>query len=182
MPTAMVLGGAGCVWNDAKRAQELFTPDLVIAVNDMITLWTGKLDLVASLHPEGFKQWFKDRRDLGLECKFTAWSQRDHAHGAGRVPIREVERVTEDWGGSSSMLAVKVVLVEYNCTRVVVCGAPLDAGAGHVKRKRRWEDAPNYQNAWIKRRKILQPFVRSMSGWSMHLLGGLPTAEWLAGA
>lgn len=177
MPRLLVLGGAACVFEDAARAQDLGTFDAVMAINDAIAKWPGPIDYAVTLHPEKFGGWFRAREHAGFPGRPVRWAHK--LNPAGRVDLPP-ERATDDWAGSSTLLGVKIGLLEEGFARIVVAGAPMDGGP-HVGAPAddRWVDFGTFRPAWVRRREQLLPFVRSMSGWTAALLGE-PTTDWLA--
>jgi hypothetical protein len=55
----------------------------------------------------------------------------------------------------------------------------MDAESGHYNAKGPWKEAERHHKAWEGHIPNLKPFVRSMSGWTMRLLGGRPDEAWL---
>lgn len=169
MPTALILGGAESVWDEAERALKLFTPDAVAAVNDSIPRWPHRLDYAITLHPSKMENWVKDRRNKGLNVDCELWAHKRHGNS--------VHRVTDDWAGSSGLFAVKILMQE-GFGGIVLAGVPMDKQGGHIVRKTQWVSADMFRKGWLKHQCEIAPFVRSMSGWTKELFGP-PTAEWL---
>lgn len=171
---ALILGGAEGMWEEAARARELFTPDLVIATNHAGRDLEGPLDHWASFHVELFPMWIEARRRAGRPDAGTLWS-------ANRRPasckIPDLRRVA-NWGGSSGLLAVTVGL-ELGCTHMVLAGVPLDYTKGHYDNPKPWRDGANYRRGWLKHEPLFRGKVRSLSGWTAELCGR-PDPEWLA--
>lgn len=166
MPTALVIGGAECAWDDAYRALELFKPDAFAVVNDMLGRWPLRIDYGCTLHPDKLGEFLRGRRG---PLPYQIWSHRAH---------KNAQRRTTDWAGSSGLFAVKV-LREENFDAIVVAGVPMVDKAGHIVRKETWPNANMFRGGWKKRFGEIEPYVRSMSGWTMELLGP-PTPEWLS--
>lgn len=173
--TALVLGGAMCVWEDADSAMCLFTPDAVAAVNNVGITWPGHLDHWFTLHPEKTDSWpgivvaLKQREAAGLNRPRT-WSHRMEPG---------IDSTSRDHSGSSGLFAaMKMIDLGF---KVVLAGVPMDSRARfHDSDKRRkWEAYSSYVSGWNKKRSVLLPHVRSMSGWTRQILGH-PTKEWLA--
>jgi hypothetical protein len=61
MPIALIVGGAECVWEDVEAAKKLFTPDTVVAINDM-GMYVEEAEHWASMHPEKMNKWVRFRR------------------------------------------------------------------------------------------------------------------------
>ena len=176
MRTALVLGDAKCVWEDAERALEMFEPDAIAATNNMGIKWPGRVDYWCTLHVPKCKDWvgisaaIKQRVSAGLN-RPQVWSHRANP-GAG------VDRFTgADWAGSTGALCVKVLRGE-GFDRIVLAGVPMNREGGHFYDDAPWKSAHAYQNGWRRRLPEIASFVRSMSGWTQELLGA-PTPEWL---
>ncbi len=165
-----MIGGADCVWEDIKQARTLFEPDAYFVINDMVPLWSGPCDYVCSLHSEKVAEWLRSRTRNGYPGIGEVWCHKK----VGNAPV---DRLIPDWAGSSGLFACKVALQE-KFDRIVVCGVPLDAAQNHIDRKRPWHAANAFRGGWKTRKKLIAPYVRSMSGWTKDLLGG-PTADWL---
>ena len=174
---ALVLGGAACVTDDAERALKLFEPDAVAAINDMIARWRGKIDYAVTLHPEKLDFWIKHRGIWGGDPgQFACWSHAYKSPLARRQFLTET-RTTSDWGGSSGLMAVKVLLQE-GFDKIVLAGVPMERTAGHVAKPGEWPQARAYQKAWKRRVPEIAWATRSMSGFTRDILGE-PTEEWL---
>jgi hypothetical protein len=173
--TALVLGDATCVHEDAARALAMFTPDAIAATNNIGISWPSRIDYWCTLHPRPCPDWpgivvaMERRRAAGLNRPQT-WA---HA------PSEGIDRTTTDWHASSGGLCVKV-LREEGFERIVLAGVPMNAEGGHFYDARPWLQAHRYQAGWTNKIKIIRPFVRSMSGWTKELLGE-PSPDWIAG-
>ena len=164
MLRGLVLGGGLCVWKDAEAALALFEPDAVIAINDMIPRWPGPIDYACSLHDDKIARWKASRPGNKL---YQVWS---------RKRSKGIDRVTNDWGGSSGLYACKILMQE-GFDRIVLAGVPMVPAEKNVARNQVWNAAKSYRKAWERHAEIKQ-FVRSISGWTKDLLG-YPTPEWL---
>lgn len=180
MATCLILGGAACVWKDAKLALRMFTPDVVIAINDMIAQWPTRIDYACTLHPEKLAQWLADRKANGYSAVTETWSHRNQAALRGGAQYPAVKHVAVDWSGSSGLFAVKVARLE-KLAPIILAGVPLVNTESHFVRERPWGAASAFHGGWRKRQKEIAPYVRSMSGWTAELLGK-PTVGWLQDA
>ncbi len=169
MLTALILGGASGVWEEAAEARRLFTPGLLIATNHAGRDNPEPVDHWVSFHVELFPRWIAERARKGLPPAGQLWTAQRRI--ATDLDVRRVA----NWGGSSGLLAVTVAL-ELGCERIVLCGVPLDASA-HYDSPESWREFGNYRKAFITRQTQMTA-VRSMSGWTRQLLGA-PTGEWL---
>jgi hypothetical protein len=170
MAVALVIGGAECVWNDAKEALSMFTPDAVFVTNDMIAHWPTRLDYAVTLHPEKIVEWIRRRKIAGFSEPGEIWA---HHMRSGQI----VQRSTPDWGGSSGLFAVKIALEE-GFDGIVLAGVPMVPEAKHFVRKSDWVAGHSFKKAWSNHLEAIKPKTRSMSGLTKELLGG-PTAKWL---
>lgn len=174
MKTALVLGGADCLYGDVQWALRLFTPDHIIATNNAGRDHIGELEHWASMHPEKMEGWAKERNRMGRPRAGTMWRPRHKLPPNGMV-MREVP----SWGGSSGLLAVTVALLPLECTHVVCAGCPLESERAHFDDRRPWGEAARYRGAWQKHFPTMRNRVKSMSGWTRQLLGP-PDGEWFA--
>lgn len=176
---AVVLGTGRSVWDDLHYKFALEERMGVIAVNNMILHFKGRVHHGVSLHPEEPILWSQLRRFYQCEASHVV----THSY---RIPeafkacdyIWDIEGA---YAGTSSLLAVMVGLaLGYN--KIVLAGVPLD-GAGHFydppQTETRQFTSSSVQSEWIKAAQLwLAGRVRSCSGWTQELLGG-PDARWL---
>lgn len=89
--------------------------------------------------------------------------------------------ITMDWhGGSSALEAVKMA-IEMGYRKIVMCGVPLDKTGNSIRgygNSKTGDDYTRFLKAWEKRYDDIAPFVKSMSGQTMKLLGK-PSRKWL---
>lgn len=174
MTVALVLGGAQCVWDDARAALELFQPEAVTAIKRMIADWPTEIHYAVTLHEKATKNWLgldatlKERARNGYPGTFEVWSHR-------KMP--GATHWTADLGGSSSLLATKIMRMKD--FKVVLAGVPMNALPHYANAKLPWTSYDRFRKEWEKRQQELAPFVRSMSGWTREFFGP-PTLEWLA--
>src|SRR5262249_42521853 len=135
MLKALILGGSDKVFEEAEAAQKLFTPDAIFVINDMIALWPGRVDYICSLHPEKIEDWLQNRkvRGFAIDNGFEVWAHKKQAFRA-KAEFKGIDKVTDDWAGSSGLFATKVALQE-GFQKVVLAGIPMERNHGHVKRK-----------------------------------------------
>lgn len=167
---ALVLGSAGTLEADRAAALQLFEPDVVIACNHAARDEPGRVDHWATMHPEQFPSWLAVRAAAGREPAGRLWHARHHVSAVDSTPI-------ESWGGSSGLLCVAVAF-EIGCSHVVLAGVPMVKMSRHYDDARPWMEARRYWPVWERRRPLLEPRVRSMSGWTCDLLGA-PTRDWI---
>lgn len=178
-PTALILGGSDKVWQEARMALELFEPDAIFAIKDMIEHWPGRIDYAISLHPERLKDQALKRAANGYPFGYQTWSHQKMRGGNPRgAPLPDVDKVMEDWAGSSGLFAVQVAL-QQGFKKIVLAGIPMDGTGNHFIRRRQWQTAHQFAKAWRKHSNALRGRVRSMSGWTADEFGR-PNREWLA--
>jgi hypothetical protein len=160
--TALVLGGASCIWRDLASLGR-WAPDLVIATNDAGTVYPHRIDAWATLHPEKLVGWRLDRWRNGGNGDYLTWSRRNP---------ELVDRILTGWNqGSSGMFAVGVAL-EMGAERVILAGVPMQAEAAHFFDPAPWDAVHHHRDAWEKRADQMRGRVVSCSGWTRELLGG----------
>jgi len=193
MRTALVLGGAACLWDDIHAfwglhgfdpaPGNLVAPEKpwqgVVACNDAGAEWPGALDAWVTLHPR-----FWDRK--GWKAKRAANgfppARAYYAHEAARPPVPDDVTVTDylfpgqDKSGSSGLFAAKVALIDLGFDRAVLCGIPLTR-TPHFFGGEPWRSAENYRRQWLTVPEEYRARMRSMSGWTAVLLGRPETAK-----
>lgn len=183
MSTALVLGGAACVWRDIEAALDLGEFDGVVACNDVAAAWPGELDGMVSLHGDKLGLWSERRARAGHPP-----ARRIFAHDVARSGVRAMPACVTDYvpyvfpgqreTGSSGLFALKVALIDLGFDKAVVCGAPM-IDLPHFFDEVVWTAAPNHRRGWIEAMPQIAGRARSMSGWTSERLGR-PTEEWLA--
>lgn len=166
---ALILGCGECVWDDAKRALSLCTPDAIFAVKDMMVRWPLRIDYGITLHPDRTDQYLRDRKLRGYKLGFEIWAHRQFGS-------QFQHKTMNDWSGSSGLFAVKVAREQGFVS--LLAGVPMDAQYGHITRKEAWGAANLFRNGWNHRQKELAPIVRSVSGWTMETFGK-PDQKWI---
>lgn len=174
--TAIVLGGARCVWEDLSEAQKLFSPDGVVCVNDIGVDYPERVDFWCTLHPEKFEHWQSLRARKARNMDFIAYAH-EPRDGVRIDKITDYRYPGMTSSGSSGLLAVKVAQEE-GFERIVLCGVPMSFQGHYFEGASvSWDDKDSFAPAW----EIALPRlgnVRSMSGWTRELLGA-PTSQWL---
>lgn len=169
-PAALILGGARCLAEDEATARGIFEPAAIIACNHAARDHPGPLDHWATFHPELFPLWIAARRKAGHPPAGQLWHARHRQSPLASKPI-------EPLGGSSGLLCVKVAL-DLGFSRIVLAGVPMLKTECHYDSERHWIEARQYWPAWERAAPAFAGRVRSMSGWTLKLLGR-PSAEWL---
>ena len=172
MVIAVVLGGAGGVWQDLAELRVMMGrwPDIVVATNDAGAVYPGRLDGWATLHSEKLAKWqaIRKRRDYRAFTIKGHWNIDD-----------TIEIVPERWKGSSGLYAVQIALDAFKASGVVLCGVPLWPENGHFFSPTKvWPEAEIYRRGFQAALPVIRGSVRSMSGWTRELLGA-PCPEWL---
>lgn len=173
MPSALLLGDARCVHDDAAAALAMFSPDAVGATNNIGIHWPGRVDYWFTLHPLKCPDW----PGIVDAMRQRETSRRNHPQTWAHKNAAGIDRHTPDWAGSTGLLGVKALLEE-GFDRIVLAGIPMTAEQSHYYSPKPWSSAPSFRKGWVRYQKQIAPFVKSMSGWTMELLGA-PTAEWL---
>lgn len=179
MTTALILGGASCIWSDVEAALCLGEFDLAIACNDIGTAWAGELDAWVTLHPENMAGWVERRAARGYPP-------------AKRIVYHEVKTGCPEpdlitpyhWhrhhkSASSGLFCAKVA-IELGVTRGVLCGVPLTM-TPHFNDRGDWSAASSFHDGLMHAAPHLKDSIRSMSGRTKEVLG-MPTPSWLAGS
>jgi hypothetical protein len=173
---AVVLGGASCVWADLEELRGMANPDIVVAVNDVGTVYPHELHHWASYHAGYFTRWVEQRQKNGLPGTPVLWTGKRLPRG-----LRSDIKIFDLFGGSSGLLGAHIAM---QCAdRVVLAGVPMDPTMQHYHGRDRgkpWKDAKSYHRHWQVLAPRLRPHLRSMSGWTRDLLGS-PTPTWLQG-
>lgn len=179
---AVILGGANSVWEDLANLKAMVEPDVVYAINDAGAVYPHRVDFWCTLHAEKLYGWTSNRVATGYPAPgriITARQMLKREMSCILYPpeLFLVYEEEQDWDGSSGLYAVKHAMgAGYD--RIVLCGVPMTSEAGHFFDASPWTAASRYHWAWQKHARQLSPKVRSMSGWTMGLLGR-PTQDWL---
>ena len=173
MKTALVVGGAACVWEDLARARKLFEPDFTVLINDIGVFFPRYADLWVSYHPELLEAWALKRAKHNLPPVGK--------YGAGHPNAAPTFATTYHCkGGSSGMLGAWAALKEES-THVVLAGVPMDPSMSHFHNKKHgkpWVDGEHYLQHWLENEEKFRGRVKSLSGWTAEFLGQ-PTTQWL---
>lgn len=182
---ALILGGAACVWTDVEAALELGEYQIVVACNDVMAAWPGRLDALVTLHPDKAGLWLQRRRRNGFPDPVSIVG---HTNGIGGSRIPDCVKEFVDYkfpgqqaSGSSGLFAVKYALLNMGAERAVLCGVPMTVEEAHFYDAKPWGGAERHRKGWEETWGHTRDRVRSMSGWTMRKLG-LPTRAWIEGA
>ena len=183
MTTALILGGAACVYAEVEGALALGQFDGVLTCNAVTAKWPGKIDAAVSLHPGHWGLWMGVRDRAGLPRPDRIIGQTE-AHNWPKLPdcitgLMDLRFPGQTGSGSSGLFALKVALVDLGFDRAVLCGVSLTEAAGHIVDGPAWPGAHHYHPAWREALPQIKDRARSMSGFTADLLG-LPDAEFFA--
>lgn len=177
---AVILGGANSVWDDLAALKEYRHPDVIIAINDIGSVYPHEIDVWITLHADKLPGWTGRRVASGYPGPKKFITHRPlykREMSSIFYPPASFEVNSPDWGGSSGLFAVRYAL-EQNYDHIVLCGVPMSPQGNHFFSDAPWMDAERYHKAWKDHFLELVPRVRSMSGWTMGLLGK-PSLSWL---
>lgn len=177
---AAILGGANTVWDDFAGLKEIGFPDVIIAINDVGAVYPHDINFWVTLHPDKLPGWTGQRIANGYSDpqKFVVHRElRDREAKSVIFPRSSFAVFNADWGGSSGLFATRFAL-EAGYEHIVLCGVPMQPDKNHFFSDERWSEAERYHKSWTNHALDLIPRVRSMSGWTMGLLGK-PTLPWL---
>lgn len=170
----VILGSARCLWADVQTLGDIQADWM--AVNAAGCFYDRPIQHWASSHPEWFSAWAKIRAPLRIgpnivgNCPGVTF----HSHKPHHDWQIRVWPEFKPSSGTSSLFAVRVGLELYE--QVILCGIPLD-GSGSFYHPP-WYDYYDYhekkwREPWVKAAPGFNGRVRSMSGFTRELLGGL---------
>lgn len=185
MKRALVVGCANDVWQEVEAAQKLGTFDTIYAVKMAGIHWDQGPFVWVGLHPEFMERYRAERRALGLPDNFETVAPLPSEVGRHTAIVSD-RYSSYKWpgmtsSGASGLFGVKIAM-EDGHQRIVLAGIPMTRETGHFVRGQPWIQFDSFTAAWTLMKPKLTGTVKSMSGWTRELLGGPPTAEWLAGA
>lgn len=173
----IVAGNAYCLHDDFQRAREVHKGTPVIAVNGA----AGQVNAFAlfTQHPRKFPQWIEVQRER-FGDNFTT-------HAAGKAHLKSkfghVERmpwVNYWWegvaSGGTSTWGARRLAGFMGFDLVILCGMPLDRGGysdGKMAKDFQRDEVVDHYRQMILRDKDWHSGVRSMSGWTQEIFGGL---------
>lgn len=172
----VILGGAKCVWEDLKRAQTLFKPDQIIAVNNAGRDYEGQVDHWCTIHTELFNMWATDRAQKGFPPALNYWGGK--YCDPTLTTVAKVSR-TPVSRGSSARVGVSVALTFVRATHIVLCGITLSPEFEHYDKPGNWEAAKDYRYIWLQELAPYHSYIKSWNGWTNAFFGE-PTEKWLA--
>jgi len=173
---AIVIGGSETVFSEIEQARLLTLPFArenieLFVINDTIPILPDHIHHAVTLHPVKLADWLHKRRQNGYPPPGDIWAHRKNLSNEANINFW-----TDDWGGSSGLLAVKVA-TQLNFDKIILCGVPMDTGK-HFLRQTGWNACFAFRRGWERQMRDLLPYVRSYSGWTRDQLGE-PTADFL---
>jgi len=183
MKRALIVGCSAQVWDDVKRAREFCEFDAIFCVKLAGVHWPAKFRTWVTLHPEFMDKYEAERRALGLPNGYEIVAPLTSEVGMHGKKGNIHRRISYRWPGmsssaSSGIYAAKVALDD-GFDRLVMAGIPMTKETGHFTRGKVWAQRDCFLPGLKKSIPYLQGKCKSMSGYTMELLGA-PTAEWLA--
>ncbi len=170
---ALVIGGGGDPLSEYSAArlmcEQANKTVATFVCNDTLAVFPDHVDFAGTLHPDKMHGWQRERTKNKLPMPFgSIWAHRDYLG---------FTHSTRDWQGSSGLFMTKVAL-EQGFSHIILCGVPMDIESNHITRHVPWHSAPAFQRGWRRVKGRIQPYVRSMSGWTQQEFGA-PEFLWL---
>lgn len=170
---AVVMCGGGdpfAEWELTKKLCERAGKNVsIFAGNDMIEHFPENIDHAITLHPDKLSLWLPRRKASGFNDPPKVWAHRNY-EGA-------VTHWTRDWSGSTGLFCIKIAR-EHGFVHIIACGVHMTIHGNHFVRQSPWTAATGFLRGWDARAEELQPYLRSMGGWTQEQFGA-PTEEWL---
>lgn len=152
-----------------------------MAVNDAGVMYPHQIDYWLTLHLEKLGPWIQRRITNAYPDPYAIYTHRPlvarERNNLFYHPDMFRHNDQEDWDGGSGLFACKLA-IELGIEKIILCGVPMTVEGAHFFDDTPWTDAEKYRSAWFKHVKKLNNKVKSMSGWTMELLGK-PDSEWL---
>jgi hypothetical protein len=164
----LIFGSAPCTAEDISRAQGKKDCDYMAIGMDALDKYMGGIFFVVSNHKEDILPIHK------------IMQQRHEACGAG---YQYLVIAPEQWQGvqivepyrppsGSSAITGAFAAIRMGYEKIILCGCPL---TGNAPEGNSYEA---FRPGWETHKEVFMGRVKSMSGWTMELLG-YPTEEWL---
>lgn len=172
----LILGGGPNVWDEAEKAFDNFNIDYVIAINNCIQDYPGRVDAAITLHPAKMNIWLNERkrRNYSLPGKVIAHKVNDCVTDVLPYLWPEMK-----YSGSSGLYAVKIAMELFYADKIILAGVPMNNSPHYYKTQDQpWNSYNAFIPAWENALPRLRDKVRSFSGYTARLLGE-PTKEWL---
>lgn len=173
----LVCGNAYCLRDDHARAREHYPDVPVIAVNG--AAGEVQAEFLFTQHPRKFQRWIAWQRERFGEG-FTTHSA-GKAHLASKFGVRERMPWVDYWwegvasGGTSTWGARRLARL-LGFDEVILCGMPLSRGGyanGRMARDFQRDEVIDHYRQMVLRDTDWHEGVRSMSGWTREIFGGI---------
>lgn len=162
----IITGSAPDVLVDIAAVPRVCSYDFMAIGLDAVDRYPWPIRYMATYHPVEIPEIRLRRERAGGNLDYAVIS---HERGDG-VDIVE-PLLPGERSGSSSLLGAQAAL-KLGYDRIILCGCPLSG------KNAKGGDYENFRAGWEQKLSFLAGRVRSMSGWTMQLLGA-PTEEWL---
>lgn len=170
MKIGLCLGGAKCVWDDVERLQIPY--DVVVACNDIGTVWPGELDAWVTLHPEKLREWIIARAKNGHpDAKFVGTNVA-HPHLPPHVVIVPYQFQGKTPSFSSGLFTAKYALEDLKCDYAILCGVPMDNQPHDHNQTTNWNNSKGFRTSMLRHMpESTAEKIRSQSGWTRRFFG-----------
>lgn len=125
----------------------------------------------ATYHTSDIGPAFDRRKAAGGNTDYMIIAHQPHIDNATGQDLVDLIIPFEPPTGSSALLGV-LAGVKLGYEKIILCGCPL-TGTNDKE-----YDYANFRAGWTAKLAVIKDKARSMSGWTMELLG-VPTKEWL---
>ena len=120
---------------------------------------------LATYHPANIEEARKRREAASFNTDYTIIAHEQYKNKVSLIiPCKPPS-------GSSALLGV-LAGIQYGYKKIIVCGCPL------IGVNAKGSDYAKFQKGWTAKINEIKNVTRSMSGWTMELLGA-PDVEWL---
>jgi hypothetical protein len=153
----LVIGSASCVTHDLNAYDKLHNGERML-INDMIPVYRGKAEHVASLHPAKLYMWARVRKDKPLAHS---------THRAGEWPP-EIWNIHAD-GGTSGLFGV-IISFLMGFDSVVLAGIPV-SDEQKITGQVGGISAETMRQEWMRFAPFFGDKVKSLSGWTREQFG-----------
>ena len=139
---------------------------------DSVEKYPGHAYYFATYHPSDIAQAIERRKAFGGNTDYTIISHQPHLDNATGRDMVGLIIPFEPPTGSSALLGV-LAGIKLGYEKIIVCGCPLTGANDKAY------DYAKFRPGWTAKLAAIKDVTRSMSGWTMELLGA-PTAEWMS--
>lgn len=170
----IIVGSAPCAGEDLVFCRERFQtdPDSVMLIGlDSVEKYLGHAVYFATYHPSDIGPAFDRRKAAGGNTDYMIIAHQPHIEQSTGQDLVDLIIPFEPPTGSSALLGV-LAGIKLGYEKIIVCGCPLTGKNADQY------DYANFRAGWTAKLAMIKDKTRSMSGWTMELLGA-PTEEWL---